>query len=116
MSVMMILMMIVSGMATALAIYFLLAGLFSYEPHMDARMVEDIGVIPAVFIFALCGPVLVLKLWFTDDGTEQEQGDIFAFMTTGTIALFWSATIGVFATYSIQATIMPKLAPLLAQL
>ena len=44
MSIVMLIMMIIAGMAISLATYFLLSGLFSYEPQLSASMVHEIGV------------------------------------------------------------------------
>ncbi len=110
MSIVMVLMMIIAGMAISLAVYFLLSGLFSYEPQLNASMVTEIGVPLSVVVFALCGPVLVLKLFFADDGESGEEASILGFFTTGCVSLFWSAVIGVFATQSIQAAIAPTVA------
>lgn len=110
MSFMMLLMMIVAGMAISLAVYFLLSGFLSYEPQLNASMVKEIGVPLSVIVFALCGPVLVLKLCFADDGSADAEASFTGFLTSGFVSVFWSAVLGVLATHSVQAAIAPTLA------
>ena len=112
MSIVMVLMMIIAGMALSLAVYFLLSGIFSYEPQLSADMVHEIGVPLSVIVFALCGPVLVLKLCFADDGEYGEEATVTGFLTTGCVSIFWSAILGVVATHSVQAAIAPTLTQL----
>ena len=112
MSIVMVIMMIIAGMAISLATYFLLSGLFSYEPQLNANMVHEIGVPLCVIVFALCGPVLVLKLCFSDDGEYGDEASLTGFLTTGCVSIFWSAVLGVVATHSVQAAIAPTLAQL----
>lgn len=108
----MVLMMIIAGMAISLAVYFLLSGFFSYEPQLNADMVHEIGVPLSVVVFALCGPVLVHKLCFADDGEGDSEASVTGFLTTGLVSIFWSGIIGVVATHSVQAAIAPTLAQL----
>lgn len=110
MSIVMVLMMIIAGMAVSLSVYFLLSGVFSFEPQLNANMVNEIGVPLSIVVFALCGPVLVLKLCFAEDGESDGDANVIGFLTTGCVSLFWSAVIGVFATQSIQAAIAPTIA------
>lgn len=112
MSIVMVIMMIIAGMAISLATYFLLSGLFSYEPQLDASMVHDIGVPLSVIVFALCGPVLVLKLCFADDGEYGSEASLTGFLTTGCVSIFWSGVLGIVTTHSVQAAIAPTLAQL----
>lgn len=112
MSIVMVIMMIIAGMAISLATYFLLSGLFSYEPQLNASMVHEIGIPLSVIVFALCGPVLVLKLCFADDGEAGDETSVTGFLTTGCVSIFWSAVLGVVATHSVQAAITPTLAQL----
>lgn len=107
MSIVFALMIIVAGMAVSLAIYFLVSALFSYEPQMKSETVNDLGVILSTVVFALCGPVLVLKLFFSDKPATKQQSGLGGFLVTSSIAIFWSATIGLVTTQSFLVAIAP---------
>lgn len=96
---MFVLMMIIAGMAVSLAIYFLLSGIFASEPALDIHTVQDLGLAVSVFTFAVCGPVLVLKLWFAGDEDDHDRwDDTLALITNGAIAFAWSGILGFAAT------------------
>lgn len=107
---MFVLMMIIAGMAVALAIYFLLSAIFAAEPSMDIHTVENLGLVFSTFVFAFCGPVLVLKLWFFDENRRgKEKSGGLALIANGTIALLWSGVLGFIATRSAYLALEPSL-------
>lgn len=110
---MFVLMMIIAGMAVALAIYFLLAAIFPDEPNLDRYTVEDLGVILSALVFVFCGPVLVLKLWNADEGGRKfVNAANLDLIAKGVIASTWSGILGFAIMQSAYLILVPKTWPI----
>lgn len=109
---MFILFMVVAGMSVAMAVYFLLSGIFTEEPNLDRYTVEDLGVVLSALVFAFCGPVLVLKLWYADEGGQgilsANGADLVA---KGAIASMWSGILGFAIVQSSYLVLAPNPMP-----
>lgn len=91
-------MIITAGMATSLACYSLILAITQDDISIHPQTVKRYGIALSALFFALCGPILFLKLSNPESLDRLEDFNFVRRLFDWSIALLWSGVLGFVAT------------------
>ncbi len=88
---------LVAGFAVALAVYFLQGAVLARVPRIDGDAVSRLGVALSALMFALSGPVIVLRAVARTMSAFPGRGFSMVYVFAIGLVLVWAWAVGVVA-------------------